>query len=527
MIGRAGRPQYDDQGIAVVLVHDVKKGFYKKFLYEPFPVESSLLAVLADHLNAEIVAGTIATRQDAIEYMTWTYFFRRLVQNPSYYGMEGMEPEDVNSFLTATVGKCLDELEMSYCIESDEDGRGIYSTVLGRISSYYYLAHQTVQHFQDNLTPNMSNAEAIQMLVDSTEFESLPVRHNEDILNTELAKSCPNEVNQYTMDSPHTKANLLLQAHMSQLQLPCTDYLTDTKTVMDNALRVLQAMIDVCAESGWLAATLRVISLLQQIVQARWDTDNGFLVLPHIEPHMVYIFSQLKVSCIPELLFILKGEYEKLARVLRAELDEEEIEDVWAALRRMPILDVHLSVQGKEVSKSREPPRDSNKWIRVKTGSQVSIDLNLKRLNKPGREGTKVFAPKYPKPKDEGWLIVIGHKESKDMCALKRLSSIRASTRQSLTIVPEKPGRCIYTVYVMSDSYLGLDQQYDVHMEAVGEAVKEEDEIYYSDEEEEMPEIRSPVTAGSKLNDDYTESSYVPQNLDWSEEVDDHIASWD
>ena len=59
MMGRAGRPQYDDHGVAVVLVHDVKKHFYKKFLYEPFPVESSLHGVLPDHLNAEIVAGTI------------------------------------------------------------------------------------------------------------------------------------------------------------------------------------------------------------------------------------------------------------------------------------------------------------------------------------------------------------------------------------------------------------------------------------------------------------------------------------
>ena len=62
MMGRAGRPQYDDHGVAVVLVHDVKKHFYKKFLYEPFPVESSLHGVLPDHLNAEIVAGTIQVR---------------------------------------------------------------------------------------------------------------------------------------------------------------------------------------------------------------------------------------------------------------------------------------------------------------------------------------------------------------------------------------------------------------------------------------------------------------------------------
>lgn len=41
-MGRAGRPQYDSKGVAVIMVHDPKKAFYKRFLYEPFPVESSL-----------------------------------------------------------------------------------------------------------------------------------------------------------------------------------------------------------------------------------------------------------------------------------------------------------------------------------------------------------------------------------------------------------------------------------------------------------------------------------------------------
>ena len=520
MIGRAGRPQYDDQGVAVVLVHDVKKGFYKKFLYEPFPVESSLLGVLPDHLNAEVVAGTIQTRQDAVDYMTWTYFFRRLVQNPSYYGMEGIEDIDLNNFLTETVGKCLDQLEMSYCIESDDDGRGIYSTVLGRIASYYYLAHQTLQHFQDNLTPQLTTLEAIQALVDSTEFEQLPVRHNEDLLNTDLAKTCPLAVNQYTMDSPHTKANLLLQAHMGRLPLPSTDYITDTKSVLDNALRVMQAMIDVCAENGWLASTLRIILLLQMIVQARWDTDNSFLVLPHIEPHMLYMFSTLKASCIPELLFVLKGNYEKLASVLRSELDEQEIEDVWAALRRMPVLDVKISVMDHRVEKSSRKLKENN-WIKVQTGSSVSVDLVLRRLNKPGREGTKVFAPKYSKPKDEGWILVLGDLEKKELCALKRVGAVRGNGRQSLVITPERPGRQIFTLYVMSDSYLGLDQQYDIPLLVEGDA----SEIFYSDEEE-MPEIkpydenrRSPVVQS------FDEIEF-DDNLDWTEEV-ENIASWE
>lgn len=87
MMGRAGRPQFDSEAVAVVFVQDVKKHFYKKFMFEPFPVESSLQDVLCDHFNAEIVAGTICSRQDAVDYLTWTYFFRRLVMNPTYYGM--------------------------------------------------------------------------------------------------------------------------------------------------------------------------------------------------------------------------------------------------------------------------------------------------------------------------------------------------------------------------------------------------------------------------------------------------------
>ena len=66
----------------------------------------------------------------------------------------------------------------------------------------------------------------------------------------------------YTMDSPHTKASLLLQSHFSRLTLFCSDYLVDTKSVMVIAPRVLQGMIDVRAECGWLASTLRVVTML-------------------------------------------------------------------------------------------------------------------------------------------------------------------------------------------------------------------------------------------------------------------------
>ena len=57
---------------------------------------------------------------------------------------------------------------------------------------------------------------------------------------SDLAKQVPLEVNPHTMDSAHTKANILLQAHFGQIPLPSTDYNTDTKSVLDQAIRILQ-----------------------------------------------------------------------------------------------------------------------------------------------------------------------------------------------------------------------------------------------------------------------------------------------
>jgi len=85
MIGRAGRPQFDDRGVAVVYCESSKKNFYRKFLNDPFPIESSLLAQLADHVNAEIARGEINNKQDCIEWITWSFLFRRILKNPNFY----------------------------------------------------------------------------------------------------------------------------------------------------------------------------------------------------------------------------------------------------------------------------------------------------------------------------------------------------------------------------------------------------------------------------------------------------------
>ncbi|KAJ2841065.1 activating signal cointegrator 1 complex subunit 3, partial [Coemansia erecta] len=155
MIGRAGRPQFDDQAIAKIFVTDTKKEFYKTFLHEPFPVESSLHTHLHEHINAEVASGAVKSAQDAVDYLSWTYLYRRLRQNPSYYGVEESTERGVNAYLSKLILDCFTDLERAQCIVVEQDyGRGsvaVQPTPLGKIASQYYLSHKTMRTFSDRL----------------------------------------------------------------------------------------------------------------------------------------------------------------------------------------------------------------------------------------------------------------------------------------------------------------------------------------------------------------------------------------
>ncbi|XP_067120382.1 activating signal cointegrator 1 complex subunit 3 isoform X2 [Centruroides vittatus] len=488
MIGRAGRPQFDEHGVAVVLVQDIKKAFYKKFLYEPFPVESNLLKVLPDHLNAEIVAGTVTTKQECIDYITWTYFFRRLLKNPTFYNLESTEHNFINRYLSGLVDRSLRELEIASCVEIGEDNREMTSTVLGQISSYYYLSYKTVQMFQENMKNSMSMEQLLKILTDSDEYDELPVRHNEDALNSDLASNCPLEVDKYTFDSPHTKAHLLFQAHFGRLQLPCSDYLTDLKSVLDQAIRILQSMIDISSDQGWLPTSLQTMILLQMTLQGRWHNDSTLLTLPHINSTNLYCFSKLypnavagcrnisSVECLPELIAYVGGEYNSLACILRKELEENQIEQIYDTLTKLPIINVSLALKGfcEDLEKERElfvgqvGTRSESQWIEVQVDKEYILMVKLERENRRKKGETKALAPKFPKQKEEGWFLVLGDVEKRDLIAMKRIGYIGTQSRHQLVFyTPEKAGRYVYTLFLMSDCYLGLDQQYEVCLKAM------------------------------------------------------------
>ncbi len=49
-------------------------------------------------------------------------------------------------------------------------------------------------------------------------------------------------------------------------------------------------MLDVCADQGWLVTSLRVIHLIQMVLQGRWANESNLLTLPHIQTYHLACF---------------------------------------------------------------------------------------------------------------------------------------------------------------------------------------------------------------------------------------------
>ena len=206
MIGRANRPIVDEEGKAVILCQSSKKDFFKKFLYEPLPIESHLDHCLHDHFNAEIVTKTIENKQDAVDYLTWTFIYRRMTQNPNYYNLHGVSHRHLSDHMSELVENTLSDLEQSKCIQIEEE-MDTAPLNLGMIAAYYYINYTTIELFSMSLNNKTKVKGLLEIISNAAEYENIAIRHHEDTILRQLSQRLPNKLTSPKFNDPHVKTN--------------------------------------------------------------------------------------------------------------------------------------------------------------------------------------------------------------------------------------------------------------------------------------------------------------------------------
>lgn len=175
--------------------------------------------------------------------------------------------------------------------------------------------------------------------------------------------------------------------------------------------------------------------------------------------------------------------YESLAGPLRKEFTEPEIEQIYKVIKELPTINVEIRLRGPhrneiEVDRAVKQPLDHKNWMEVHAGEEYTLMVNMQRL---GAKTSNYIYSRFPKPKDEGWFLTLGSQESGELLALKRAPyKSNRSSHPLIFTAPSKLGRVVYTIYLISDGYIGLDQQFNIQLDVIP-SISEKSRMSYED----------------------------------------------
>ncbi|PON21655.1 hypothetical protein TGAM01_v209544 [Trichoderma gamsii] len=472
MFGKALRPSKDGRGRGVLMLPQVKREYYKKFLNEALPVESHLHNYLHDAFVTEISTKMIESGDDAINWTTFTYFYRRLLGNPSYYGLTSTTHEGLSNYMSDLVETTLRELGESKIIEFDEDDGSVAPQNAAMIGAYYNISYITMQTFLLSLTARTKLKGILEIVTSATEFEYVQVRRHEDSLLRRIYDRIPVKMAQPTYDTPHFKTFVLLQAHFSRMQLPI-DLAKDQEVILSRILSLLSAVVDILSSDGHLNA-MNAMEMSQMVVQAMWDRDSPLKQIPHFSPEVVKVANDFGIKDIFDFMEAMNPEenadYNKLVKQLG--LSQKQLAQAAEFTNdKYPDLELEHEVLEEDEIRAGEPS-----YLNIKITRNIEED---------DEHDSTVHAPFYPAKKMENWWLVVGDDKSRNLLAIKRVTIGRELNVRLEYTVPS-PGEHNLKLFLMSDSYIGVDQEREFSVTAAESMdVDEDDEDEDDDEGEE------------------------------------------
>ncbi|CDR88582.1 related to HFM1-DNA/RNA helicase [Sporisorium scitamineum] len=286
MMGRAGRPQFDRSGVAVIMCENTMQAHYRELVSGTRDIESSLAPCLVEHVNAEIGLRGRTTEQQIEDWIRQSFMWTRLHKNPTYYLSqdEGIGLDSVEEILKHLVSKTLSTLEDASLISRCETASEITSTEYGVIMSRFFIRHKTMLALIE--IPLGANTKAIlEAISRAEELGEQRMRPGEkaflNLLRTHPEiRFPPRQVAQVA-----DKISLLIQAqlaaiNLSQLSQPATGEASpymDIKRIIPHATRIARAVVDIAIYRQDGNACKAALDLARSIAAEAWDGSPAML----------------------------------------------------------------------------------------------------------------------------------------------------------------------------------------------------------------------------------------------------------
>lgn len=442
------------EGKVLALVHAPRVTYYSKFLSVRMPLESYLYSDLYDAFLHEISARTFHSRQDCVDWLTYTFFYRRLVQNPSFYGLKNVGHVEVSEYLSDLVENTLKELTDAGLIEmedeeeedEDEEEEEEMSPLNGAmIASHYNVSFFTMKLFSE-LTAKSRLRDIVEVVTSATEFELLLYRPGDEKTLSQLAAVVPFKIgSDVVLESPQTKAFLLVQAHLSRISLPA-DLAEDQKLILKSIMNLVFACVISLSSEGHLNA-LQAMDLSQMLVQGMWNRELPLKQIPHINSGILERCKKYKVETVFDIMSLEDDERDDVLQ-----LEDQQLQDVADFVNKYPNVDVSYELDVEEGVVAGEP-----KLISV----TIERDEELEDLD--------VVAPRFPSQKREGWWVVIGDAQSRQLYGIKKTIVALETQEVKMDFTVPVAGHHKLSVWCMCDSYLDVDKEMTFEVEVAPE----------------------------------------------------------
>lgn len=421
MMNHAGRPNIDSKGIVRIFCEETRKEFLEDFISCPFPIESSMLPSLYDHINAEIANQRITSHSTLKKWLEHTYFSIRLNLNPLYYK---------NNTLAQLAEDAFKELSYSNCIKVNNDS--YLPTPAGRIASIFYVSYKTVRLFLDKMKDANTVVDILALICRAFEFKEIVLvrRTEDDFLN----QMTPKYKYKGRIEAYHLKTYYLVQYYLSHRKMPLGDFDADVSQILDIMPRLIGCYTELCAVQNNLKGVLNSIIVNQMIIQGIWYDETPLKSLMK-EQLMKELRTKHGINTLPQLIFALKDE------TVNKNLQKNALQ---------PICNPILVYQplNRRLNEGRK---------------QFAVDLT--KVN--GIIGSDVISPHFNHRDKQFLYVIIGDPEKNLVISHKRIKLDQENISILLKAIPNSTITDSMWVYFMSDSYIGIDQMYSISGTAV------------------------------------------------------------